>query len=83
MEKERISIVSQVDYSDIKWLAEREKACLSTLFMYSKISETFRIDSAYGSKFVSENQELIGRLVQAAMQEVHANTLSKAIEIKD
>lgn len=77
MKEERISIINEINFNDIKWVAPREEACLTALYMYSKISEKFRIDSAFGPKFVAENQHLIGQLVQAAMQEMHANISSE------
>lgn len=66
MEKEeRISYLKDVPF-DEKWLSEREEACNSVLYMYSTISEKFRIDSKFGDEFVKKNQTLIGELVHAA-----------------
>lgn len=67
MEKlERISYLKDIPFNNTEWISEREEACNSVLYMYSCISEKFRVDSKFGDKFVEENQELIGKLVCAA-----------------
>jgi hypothetical protein len=78
MEKERVSIISEINLFDIEWVAGREDACQTALYMYSKISGKFNADSKYGPEFVAKNQQLIGMLVQAAMNEFHAKTLSES-----
>lgn len=76
MKEEIISIIHDIPFNE-KWISPREEACLTALYMYSNISEKFRVDSKYGAKFVAENQQLIGQLVQAAMQKLHADISSK------
>lgn len=80
MEKERISIISEINLFDREWIAGREDACQTALYMYSKISGKFQIDSRYGPEFVAKNQQLMGILVQAAMNGFHAQTVSESLK---
>lgn len=83
MEKERISIISEIDFFDTEWISDREEACKTALYMYSKITDKFSADSFYGPDFVAKNQQLMGMLVQAAMNEFHQKTLSNSIKKVD
>ncbi|MEG1006569.1 MAG: hypothetical protein RSO15_09860 [Bacteroides sp.] len=80
MEKERISIVSESINFDQDQIQRLEDACSCAFHVYSTISDKFKKDQKYGDEFVAKNQELIGMLTQAAMQEVNAKVLAKSLK---
>lgn len=77
MEERKSIIEGMITSSD--WLQENDDVAIRVMCLYSKISEKFTKDIKYGPAFVEKNQSLIGRLVQAAMQEVQADIIAEAI----
>lgn len=53
-----------------KWMEEREYAVETALFLYNTITHRFKVDERYGEEFVKNNQELIGLLVNAAVNDL-------------
>lgn len=70
--EDKKNILSDINFLDSPWLEERDIACNTVLYVYYKISERFSKDEKYGPKFVKDNQQLIGVLVQAAMSELES-----------
>lgn len=59
------------------WMQQRDNAVESVLYLYNSISHRFKSDEKYGDEFVKNNQELIGLLVNAAMQEIVGKNIEK------
>lgn len=60
-----------------KWMEERDNAVETVLYLYNTISHRFKVDKKYGEEFLQNNQELIGLLVNAAVQEIVGNKTEK------
>lgn len=70
--EDKKNILSEINFIDTDWIEKRELACNTVLYLYYKISEKFSKDSKYGPKFVADNQQLMGMLVQTAMSELQS-----------
>ena len=64
------SLIDSINFMDVDWISPREEACLTTIFMYSKISSLFERDPKYGPLFVKTHQELISELVKISMNKL-------------
>ncbi len=64
------TLVDSIDFLDVDWIKPRQDACLTTIYMYAKISDSFERDPKYGPTFVKTHQELIAELVKISMSKL-------------
>lgn len=63
-----------------EWIKPREEACETIYYLYSTIEQKF--EKAYGKEFIKKNPNLIGILVQAAVEELNRSQIIPVLKDK-